>query len=142
MEYAGSWSTDLEHPPFEKMLVGINARAIDFAKFGMLMLKDGLWNAQQLVSEQWVREATQDEEKPAGYYRQDADFFADGHYYKYFWWGDRRSAGKSDFHAAGNRGQYIYISPEKKVVIVRTGFDYGIATGRWVRLFRQLADNL
>jgi hypothetical protein len=94
MEYAGSWSTDLEHPPFEKMLVGINARAIDFAKFGMLMLKDGLWNAQQLVSEQWVREATQDEEKPAGYYRQDADFFADGHYYKYFWWGDRRSAGK------------------------------------------------
>jgi len=142
MEYAGSWSTDLEHPPFEKMLVGINARAIDFAKFGSLMLHRGQWQGQRVLSEQWVQEATQEEEKPAGYYRQDADFFSNGHYYKYFWWGDQRPDAKSDFHAAGNRGQYIYVSPERNVVIVRTGFDYGVPTGRWLSLFRRLADNL
>lgn len=142
MEYSGSWSTDLEQPPFEKMLVGINARAIDFAKLGRLMLNDGRWDGRQILSERWVQEATQEEEKPAEYYRQDAEFFANGHYYKYFRWGDKRPGGRSDFHAAGNRGQYIYISPQKRVVIVRTAFDYGIPTGRWVRLFYQLADNL
>jgi CubicO group peptidase (beta-lactamase class C family) len=142
MQYSGSWSTDWEQPPFEKMLVGINARAIDFAKFGRLMLNDGRWDGRQILSERWVQESTQEEEKPAEYYRQDADFFANGHYYKYFWWGDKRPGDKSDFHAAGNRGQIIYISPQKGVVIVRTGFDSGIPTGRWVRLFRELADNL
>lgn len=142
MQYSGSWSTDWEQPPFEKMLVGINARAIDFAKFGSLMLNDGRSDGRQILSERWVQESTQNEEKPPEYYRQDADFFATGHYYKYFWWGDSRSSGKSDFHAAGNRGQIIYVSPQKGVVIVRTGFDSGIPTGRWVRLFQQLADNL
>jgi CubicO group peptidase (beta-lactamase class C family) len=142
MEYSGSWSTDWEQPRFEKMLVGINARAIDFAKFGRLMLNDGRWDGRQILSERWVLESTQDEEKPPEYYRQHADFFATGHYYKYFWWGDKRASGKNDFHASGNRGQIIYVSPQKRVVIVRTGFDSGISTGRWVRLFRQLADSL
>ena len=62
------------------------------------------------------------------------------HYYKYFWWGDERPGGKSDFHAVGNKGQYIYISPQKNVIIVRTGFDYGIPSSRWLHLFYQLAD--
>ena len=142
MEYPGSWSTDFEQPPFEKMLVGINARPIDFAKFGRLLLNGGRWDGSQILSEQWVQESTQDEAKPSGYYREDAEFFARGHYYKYFWWGDKRPGDKSDFHAAGNKGQYIYISPQKNVVIVRTGFDYGIPPSRWFRLFYQLADGL
>jgi CubicO group peptidase (beta-lactamase class C family) len=142
MEYSGSWSTDLERSPFEKMLVGINARSIDFAKFGRLMLNDGRWDGRQILSLQWVQEATQPEVKAAGYYRQDSEFFARGHYYKYFWWGDDRADGKSDFHAAGYKGQYIYISPQKKVIIVRTGYDYGIPSSRWLRLFHQLADDL
>lgn len=142
MEYPGSWSTDFEQPPFEKMLVGINARPIDFAKFGRLMLNGGRWDGSQILSEQWVQESTQDEAKPPGYYREDTEFFARGHYYKYFWWGDKRPGGKSDFHAAGNKGQYIYVSPQKNVIIVRTGFDYGIPPSRWFRLFYQLADGL
>jgi CubicO group peptidase (beta-lactamase class C family) len=141
-EYPASWSSDNEQPPFEKMLVGINARAIDFAKFGRLMLNDGRWDGDQVLSERWVQEATQDEERPVGYYRQDAEFFAHGHYYKYFWWGDKRPGGQSDFHASGNKGQYIYIAPQKKVIILRTGFDYGIPSSRWLRLFYQLADSL
>ena len=142
MEYSGSWSTDLERPPFEKMLVGINARSIDLAKFGRLILNDGHWNGRQILSPKWVEESTQPEEKPPGYYRQDSEFFTRGHYYKYFWWGDNRTGGRNDFHAAGNKGQYIYVSPQKNVIIIRTGFDYGIPSSHWLRLFYQLADSL
>jgi CubicO group peptidase (beta-lactamase class C family) len=35
MEFGGSWSTDSEAFDFEKMETGVNARAIDFAKFGV-----------------------------------------------------------------------------------------------------------
>jgi hypothetical protein len=59
----------------------------------------------------------------------DGPFFTSlGHYYSYFWWGSKRLGGKSDFSAVGNKGQYIYVSPQKSVIIVRSGFDYGFPT--------------
>ena len=142
MEYPGSWSINGDQDGLEKMESGINARAIDFAKFGRLMLNDGQWEGKQIVSQAWVEQATQPEEKPSSYYEDDPFFVSQGHYYKYFWWGDKRPGGKSDFHAVGNKGQYIYISPQKRVIIVRNGFDFGIPSSRWARLFYQLADGL
>jgi CubicO group peptidase (beta-lactamase class C family) len=41
MEFPGSWSIDSESSGFEKMESGLNARAIDFAKFGRLYLQRG-----------------------------------------------------------------------------------------------------
>ncbi len=41
MEGPASWSLDSEASGFEKMESGINARAIDFAKFGRLYLNNG-----------------------------------------------------------------------------------------------------
>jgi len=120
----------------------INARSIDFAKFGRLMLNNGQWEGKQIVSQAWVEQATQPEEKPSSYYGDDPFFVSLGHYYKYFWWGDQRPGGMSDFHAVGNKGQYIYVSPQKRVIIVRNGFDFGIPSSRWARLFYQLADGL
>lgn len=106
------------------------------------MLNNGHWEGKQIVSEAWVEQATQPEGKPSSYYGDDPFFVSLGHYYKYFWWGDRRSGGMSDFYAVGNKGQYIYISPQKRVIIVRNGFDFGIPSSRWLRLFYQLADGL
>jgi len=142
MEYPGSWSINGDQNGLEKMESGINARSIDFAKFGRLMLNQGRWEGKQIVSADWVEEATQPEEKPSRYYGDDPFFVSQGHYYKYFWWGDNRPGGMSDFHAAGNKGQYIYVSPQKKVIIVRNGFDFGIPSSRWARLFYQLAEGL
>jgi len=53
-----------------------------------------------------------------------------------------REFGKSleCFHAGGDKGQYIYISPQKKVIIVRNGFEFGLPSSQWLRLFYQLAD--
>jgi len=142
MEYPGSWSIDGDKNGLEKMESGINARTIDFAKFGRLMLNNGQWEGKQVVSNAWVEQATQPEERPSSYYGDDPFFVSQGHYYKYFWWGDKRAGGKSDFHAVGNKGQYIYVSPQKRVIIVRNGFGFGIPTEQWLRLFYQLADGL
>jgi len=67
---------------------------------------------------------------------------AGGHYYGYFWWGSRRAEGKSDFYGVGNKGEFIYCSPQKNLLIVRTGMQYGIPSETWVRLFHQFADQL
>jgi CubicO group peptidase (beta-lactamase class C family) len=142
MKYPGSWSVNGDQNGLEKMESGINARTIDFAKFGRLMLNNGQWEGKQIVSQAWVDQATQPEEKPSSYYWGQPFFVSEGHYYKYFWWGGKRPGGKSDFCAVGNNGQYIYISPQKRVIIVRNGFDFGIPSSRWEHLFYQLADSL
>ncbi len=139
MVYAGSWSINADKSGLEKMESGINARAIDFAKFGLLMLHDGRLKGKQLVSARWVEQATQPEEKPASYYDNDPFFVSRGHYYKYFWWGSRRPDGKSDFYAVGNKGQYIYVSPQKNLIIVRNGIDYGLPSVQWLKLFYDFA---
>ena len=90
MEFDGSWSLDSKQSGFELMQAGINARAIDFAKFGRLYLKNGSWNGSQVVPAEWVAESTQEDRfiDRAAYYPQ-IDFFHENKngYYKYFWWG-------------------------------------------------------
>lgn len=142
MEYPGSWSINTETTGLEKMESGINARAIDFAKFGGLILHEGRWQGKQIVSANWITLATQPEEKSDEYYDHSPFFVAQGHYYKYFWWGCKRTNGKSDFYGIGNKGQYIYISPQKNLVIVRNGIDYGLPSTRWVSLFYDFATAL
>jgi CubicO group peptidase (beta-lactamase class C family) len=58
MEYPASWSLDSEKHGMEKMESGLNARAVDFAKFGRLYLRGGDWNGRQIVPERWVIEST------------------------------------------------------------------------------------
>ena len=142
MEYLGSWSINTETTGLEKMESGINARAIDFAKFGDLILREGRWQGEQIVSANWIIQATQPDEKSDEYYDHSPFFVAEGHYYKYFWWGCNRTNGKSDFYGIGNKGQYIYISPQKNLVIVRNGIDYGLPSSRWVSLFYDFATAL
>jgi len=143
MEFDGSWSLDSEESGFEKMESGINARAIDFAKFGRLFLHKGNWDGAQVIPADWIAESTQEDPSVDRdeYYR---DFHLhetlDG-YYKYMWWGLPRSEGEYDFSAVGKYGQYIYVSPAANLIIVRNGERYGIETDHWMRLFFQLASS-
>lgn len=142
MEFPGSWSTDSEITQFEKMESGVNARPIDFAKFGRLVMNKGRWNGRQVLSPRWIMDSTQPEDKPSGYFPRWDFFESQGGYYQYFWWGMKRSGGESDFFAMGNKGQYIYLSPQKKLIIVRNGIEYGIPSLRWPRLFYDYATSL
>ena len=58
------------------------------------------------------------------------------------WWGVERGSGPPDFYAAGDHGQYVYVSPQDGVVIVRTGVEYGTSSSRWVDAFTRAADGL
>jgi CubicO group peptidase (beta-lactamase class C family) len=140
MEFGGSWSLDSRANGFEKMESGINARAIDFAKLGRLFLNTGTFRGKQVVSASWIAEASQPWTAPSGYYSEEDFLGHGGHYFGNFIWGDLREGGVSDFYTVGNKGQYVYVSPQKHLIIVRTGIQYGIPSGRWLRLFRELAD--
>jgi len=134
-----SWSID--ENGFEKMESGINCSAIDYAKFGLLMLNSGNFNGEQIIPKSWVQKSTQPENKVKGYY----DYLQDHNtYYQYFWWGKMRDKSQNDFFALGNKGEYIYINPKKKLVIIRLGFEYGMFTPSfesWPELFYQFASN-
>lgn len=121
MEFNGSWSLDSERSGFEQMQSGINARAIDFAKFGRLYLKNGSWNGKQVIPSSWVAESTQEDRSidRDAYYPQDR--FQENGYYKYFWWGYGRDDREYDFAAQGKLDQYIYVSSRADLIIVRNG---------------------
>jgi CubicO group peptidase (beta-lactamase class C family) len=144
MEYPASWSIDSEKSGFEKMESGLNARAIDFAKFGRLFLNNGAWDGEQIISEEWVARSTQiDTSKNRDSYYPDLPFFTtENGYYKYFWWGYSRDNEQYDYFARGNFGQYIYVSPQKDLIIVRHGKQYGINPGAWPRIFFDFAGKI
>ena len=138
MAYDGSWS--LDENDFEKMESGINGRALDFAKFGRLFLREGDWDGEQIIPVDWVREATVME--PAGSATFYPEWFQDSlpnGYYKYMWWGMERDGEASDFVALGNHGQFIYISPHKDLIIVRHGERYGMDKFEWLNQFYEFA---
>lgn len=102
-----TWDLDSKNSGFEKMTVGINARAMDFARFGWLFLNEGRNGDQQVVPPDWVSEAT----------RLDIDSDPAANY-QYFWWVD---AEHDAFYAEGNFCQMIYVVPDADLVIVRNG---------------------
>jgi hypothetical protein len=120
-EFPASWSLDSETSGFEKMESGINARAIDFARFGLIFLHNGFWNETQILPENWVRESTEPL-RPDPRIWESASFWPEiGGYYKYHWWGINNSDGSYDYWAHGRYDQIIYVAPRKNVVIVRLG---------------------
>jgi CubicO group peptidase (beta-lactamase class C family) len=133
MEADGSWSLDSTTSGFEKMESGLNARARDFARFGMLFAKEGKWEGRQLISRGWIEEST----------RRDTSTDPSSEY-QYFWWVNTPDGGGTPhFSARGKYGQYIYVAPEKDLVIVRLGKEEGErGYGYWISLFEELATGL
>jgi CubicO group peptidase (beta-lactamase class C family) len=100
----------------------IYASARDFAKFGLLYLRDGMWNGQRVLPEGWVdfaRTAGKSENADiygAGWWVTPAD--GDGKPYK-----SRIDTGpqRDAFSAEGFEGQFTLIVPSKDLIIVRLG---------------------
>ncbi len=142
MEFPGSWSLDSISAGFEKMESGINARAIDFAKFGRLFLRKGDYQGKQVIPAPWIEQSIAEDTSldRAAYYPKKGSFAAlPDQYYKYFWWGMRREGRENDFFARGNHGQFIYVSPSKNLIIVRNGERYGVPGENWIEMFYKFA---
>ena len=121
MEFPASWNLDSEKGGFEHMESGFNARLIDFAKFGRLFLNHGSWNGTQILPEAWVLEATSPDPNDNRPWVEEPDWPKAGGYYKFHWWGLRKSDGSYVYAALGHLGQVIYISPTRNIIIVRSG---------------------
>lgn len=123
MEFDATWSIDRRNNGLEKAFCCINARARDFAKIGRLYLNKGNWNGKQIVSKEWVQESIKLDTTEGSV-----------SYYQYQWW---LPAPGKDFLAEGFLGQYIYVYPEKKLIIVRLGKKEGKTN--WWKFFRSMA---
>jgi CubicO group peptidase (beta-lactamase class C family) len=112
LEYDGAWSIDREDNGLEKTWCCLSATARDFAKLGRLYLNHGNWDGEQVVSQSWVEQATRIDTADGSAWN-----------YQYQWWLVSRAS--SDYAAVGHLGQYLYISPEKRLIIVRLGKSRG-----------------
>jgi CubicO group peptidase (beta-lactamase class C family) len=130
MEAEGSWSLDSRHSGFEKMESGLNGRAVDFAKFGLLVALDGRWRGRQLLPRTWVQDLTL---APTG------GGSLPGPGYRFFWWtqGDRHPPA---VFARGKYAQHLYVVPDSDLVLVRFGRDAGYP--HWLQLLSDLARQL
>lgn len=133
MEYDASWSVDGEVEPLEKMESGLNARAVDFAKLGRLILHGGNWNGTQVVSTSWIAESIT--LSPGC---ELAEFHPRSVCYLHSWWlypetADQRHA----IAATGHLGQFIFVFPQEKLVMVRFGREDGGVS--WPAIFQAVA---
>ena len=87
----------------------VHATARDFARFGLLYLRDGVWDGRRLLPPGWVDSGR----TPRSV---DPD---DGYLYGHHWW--TRDDPLGTFWAAGHDGQYIDVVPGLDLVFVRMG---------------------
>ena len=142
MEYPATWSIDSEQDGFEITSIMLNARAIDLARFGRLYLNNGTWEGKQIVPEHWVVESTTRDPNDSRPWETFSRWQDKGGYYKYFWWGVSREGGDYSFMGIGTYGQFIFVSPRTKVVIVRTADENGIDPPYWREVFQYIADQV
>jgi CubicO group peptidase (beta-lactamase class C family) len=125
----GSWSLDSDASGFEKMESGLNSRAIDMAKLGLVYLHGGKLNGNRVVSQDWVEEATS--------FTSENDPSTE---YQYQWWTYTDPELGDWFAAQGNKGQFIAVFPGKDLVLARFGIDFGYED--WPELLASMARTL
>jgi CubicO group peptidase (beta-lactamase class C family) len=90
---------------------GLSLRPCDLAKFGYLYLRHGLWNGQQIISQEWIDLSTQKHVETAG--KMNA---AENDGYGYLWWMN----GFDGYAAHGFGGQYLFVMPALDLIVVFT----------------------
>jgi CubicO group peptidase (beta-lactamase class C family) len=87
---------------------GFNATLRDFGRLGLMVLNAGEANGHRIVSADWIREST----RPTVSGGQ-------GPGYGYQWW---MMANPGAFQALGLQGQFIYIDPATRTVVVKLSY--------------------
>ena len=127
MEYDGLWS--VYEDGLEKTFCCISARARDYAKFGRLYLNSGSWNGRQVIPKKWIDRSTRIDTTEGSAW-----------FYQYGWYVMSEKYG--DYRAEGVHGQFIYINPKKRLIIVRLGRDRVVSWDDWREIFAFFADKI
>ena len=102
---------------------GIFINSEDHARFGLLFLRDGIWEGERLISSEWIKKIrVPSENNPT---------------YGYMWWlntGDRYWEGLPEniYYGSGFGGNYVIIIPDHDMVVVARWLDSS-KVGEFVR---------
>ncbi|WP_299144005.1 serine hydrolase [uncultured Tateyamaria sp.] len=131
----------LEQPPYYLtdgvgvafVLGGLNITTRDYARFGQMILQNGMWQGQQIVPADWIAAST------APTARTKPGKIG----YGYQWW-IPVGAGPGEFMGRGIYGQYLYVDQQAGVVIVSTAADrqfreQGVSASN-ISMFRDIVD--
>ena len=90
---------------------GLSATLRDFGRFGLFILEEGIVATDTILPVGWVREATTPRVLANGTPLE----------YGYLWWTASSDAARRDgaFTAQGIHGQFLYVNPRERVVIVQ-----------------------
>ncbi len=144
MERDGYWITDDQG--MEMAAGGLQVVARDYAKLGQLFLQNGNWAGTQLVSEQWIADSLTMDAPHLQPGASDPSFPVG---YGYQWW--ILDGKEQEFAAIGVYNQFIYVAPNRNLVIVKLSAysDYGTSPDAesWqelqsFELFRAIGSNL
>ena len=92
---------------------GLYLRGADLAKIGYLYLHDGLWDGNEIVSKDWVKQSL----TPF----IDAE---EGYKYGFKWWlFPRKDGQRYVWMALGFGGQHLMVFPEEDLIVVFTGWN-------------------
>jgi CubicO group peptidase (beta-lactamase class C family) len=93
----------------------------DMSKIGMLMLNNGVWNNQRLLSEDWIQAST------AELNETELSWQKHKFHHHYLWWQFNEMVNGTlvrAFYASGNGGQTIMFIPQLEMVIAITTGNY------------------
>ena len=102
---------------------GIFINSEDHARFGLLFLRDGIWEGERLISSDWIKKVrVPSENNPT---------------YGYMWWlntGDRYWEGLPEniYYGSGFGGNYVIVIPDHDMVVVARWLDSS-KVGEFVR---------
>ena len=91
---------------------GLHLTQLDFTKIGYLMIKNGFWKDQVILSDDWIYESTNPQHQPSysfslGYlwfqFTEDQD--------------NRPYNSKHAFYIPGTTGNHLYINPEENLIV-------------------------
>ena len=119
----GLKNTTLEFDKSDTFIGGssVYASARDYAKFGYLYLRDGVWDGDQIISKDWVDMTRTPSKHTYNLYSNK------------FWHVNEFRENAFNFptdtyYCAGFGGQYIMIIPSKDLIMVRLGETYNTST--------------
>ena len=100
--------------------------ARDWARLGLLFLRDGVWDGRRLLPEGWV-----------DFTRTPGPASNSGVFGAHFWLSGEPAAGQlptirpslGGFQMSGNAGQFVAIFPSRDVIVVRLGEMHAIPWG-------------
>lgn len=121
---------------------GLHISLRDYARFAKLYLDNGVFAGKQIISESYIADSLATKEPHLKAPNDGKPYSEFG--YGYQWWIPEGT--EREFTAIGVFGQWIYVNPEKRVIIVKTGADAGFEEDekekKTLAFFRKVSDSI